>query len=1332
MANVGDSAHTPHGIGRIIDVSSVRGHTSYRVAGSGFNVWIDQTKLHVAADGKNTPPQLFDDDADFGPVNKGNSTTLPYSHGPQYSVDMFRHQQTVLPGDQPIDADERLSPSDSLTGESRKPNRPYPGPNPDLFAKSAGLDDYLEDHVRADSDDEYDPDDDGDDDYDPDDDDDDDLESDEGDFSGDDDYEGHLTHDARRYYGGDGYDDGRDADEPEDSQVVYDHDDDDHDTHHQDDFDDRYHDGAGYHEGRSRFAEFDEPGRNLDPDCRPDQGDGQWYDDIEGAVDPTPMNEDRVGRRRYAPGRALNDMTRMRQMITDPVGSRLHHLLTGERVAGLSSRYAKIPQAYRVSEFAADPQGFLERKAHQWLYGQDAHLEHQFGDYANLIEADRNLRTAAWRDVRKKAMRLRRDGKVRVREVGPSGIYASVVGDHGTYEVVILKGGSKDMTSASHGQSISSWACSCDWGRWAFKRKISYVGRLCSHGYATYLDMQSEHGRQRGNPFRHGSITDEFKTWADDNNDGCYDIDSIADFLDSCDHDVDGDDVQKLYDHVADHPDEVPERDFKLKEYTFDNDKAYKQGSKKREADVLRTRPQSLSPTMRQEADDEGNDDFVDPTVDERETTGPSQIMSAQRRASILLHGVDTMGDNGLDQEAHADTAAVSTPAPNTGGTGGISAMTASLHTAENPFSEFAHGVGGVAGGIGRAFGEPTEWALGRIPAAGAGIAHFIQDHANPGSLAGGSVPRNPATPGTTPAKTVGNPAPAGGLAPDFYKQWYPQAPAAGGAATPAKGAVQGPPLPGQTSPAKTVSDDKPAVPAPAGGPMKADENGNFTVRPGDTLSGIAKGLGISDYHDIINQNRGKIGDQGTNIEQNADLIHPGDVFNVKELGKTPGSGQEDIPAEGPGSEKGTSADFGKPGMPAAEPPATGAATPAKPADQTLHPTDLGGLLHGGSRRHADAHDDELLDRLRDLSTAPPAYHHMDERNDEVRDISEELNDRGYDAGPIVAALRYAESPGDGLANFDGQSQADWGDQPFAGSGPDPKTFFGDSAAYVDRHERPHFDDVTDLDYHDTQADDHLNSPRGPRHETPPVRNGRRRAASRRHGLGGTVGDFGGPQAGPTDLNAATNGLSAAEGPVTGFGNENRPYADPHYFGGGGPDMLATPEYTASLHYADVENDDDEDDEDMETYGGGEDGGEPREGRRVRRAGRGSRSRVRIDPGVRGGGRQQRHALSADDDFGYDGDNQSGLATFSGDAGASAMGTDVTAAFQRSAAASDLMGSAPSGGGDWDIAGAAQGFLRTAGRKFSLEEQRELEREEHPLGARNKPSREDLMGTHYL
>ena len=71
------------------------------------------------------------------------------------------------------------------------------------------------------------------------------------------------------------------------------------------------------------------------------------------------------------------------------------------------------------------------------------------------------------------------------------------------------------------------------------------------------------------------------------------------------------------------------------------------------------------------------------------------------------------------------------------------------------------------------------------------------------------------------------------------------------------------------------------------------------------------------------------------------------------------------------------------------------------------------------------------------------------------------------------------------------------------------------------------------------------------------------------------------------------------------------------------------------------------------------------------------------------------------------------------------------AAFQRSGAAAAVMSENRASSND-DIAAHAQAFLRTAGRKYSPEEQRELEAEFHPQGARNLPTDDELEGTHYL
>jgi integrase/recombinase XerD len=64
------------------------------------------------------------------------------------------------------------------------------------------------------------------------------------------------------------------------------------------------------------------------------------------------------------------------------------------------------------------------------------------GDKERMVPLSDPARTAltAWKDVRAKAMRLKTSGAVHVKDLAPGRIMASVDGDHGTYDVTILKG----------------------------------------------------------------------------------------------------------------------------------------------------------------------------------------------------------------------------------------------------------------------------------------------------------------------------------------------------------------------------------------------------------------------------------------------------------------------------------------------------------------------------------------------------------------------------------------------------------------------------------------------------------------------------------------------------------------------------------------------------------------------------------------------------------------------------------------------------------------------------------------------------------------------------
>ncbi|WP_267716818.1 hypothetical protein [Streptomyces sp. CoH17] len=118
----------------------------------------------------------------------------------------------------------------------------------------------------------------------------------------------------------------------------------------------------------------------------------------------------------------------------------------------------------------------------------------EWKQYLALLETDSMVRQAAWAQVRTKAVRLRTEGHVHVEEFDPREILAQVRGDHGTYQVKVSR--KHEHENMQH--KVSGWTCSCPWGKWAWKRKRKYVGRMCSHAYATYMQMQSlEHSQKK-------------------------------------------------------------------------------------------------------------------------------------------------------------------------------------------------------------------------------------------------------------------------------------------------------------------------------------------------------------------------------------------------------------------------------------------------------------------------------------------------------------------------------------------------------------------------------------------------------------------------------------------------------------------------------------------------------------------------------------------------------------------------------------------------------------------------------------------------------------------
>ena len=337
--------HTQYGPGRIIASETVRGHRTFRVAGEGFEVWLDEAKLG-GLDDDYTDARLA-----WAPMDNDNSTELPYNPEPQFDAIGYpgdEDSSTIQPIHN-IDADERLHPSDSISFEDESEDE-QPAPNPDLFARSAGLEEKL------------------------------------------------LPAMNEMWMG---------------------------------------------------------------------QSIGQQAGDV------------------------INDVT---DKISDLVdagpgwGNLIHD--AEYRPAGLDSRYIDLTASVDyhndpVAQFRHDPDAYINRIGHI----MDEGLNPRFAEYMDLVEADGGIREAAWKDVRAKAMRLKREGHVHVKDLAPTRIMASVEGDHGTYDVQIIKAGSFGGTGGA--QSIANWHCACEWGRWAFRRKFTFVGRLCSHAYASYLTMQS-------------------------------------------------------------------------------------------------------------------------------------------------------------------------------------------------------------------------------------------------------------------------------------------------------------------------------------------------------------------------------------------------------------------------------------------------------------------------------------------------------------------------------------------------------------------------------------------------------------------------------------------------------------------------------------------------------------------------------------------------------------------------------------------------------------------------------------------------------------------------
>lgn len=479
------------------------------------------------------------------PVDTSNSVTLPYDPTPQHQA-YPATESTILPGEMTIDADERTSPADSLTFDHAETSEagPYPGPAPHLFARRTAGERVLpwtnEDWERV-----------------------------EENRLPEDDYAGHP--DSLPY--------------PPTEQD--------------------YAEWEARHPHLSHIRQA-YPGRHREephPEMVLDGGEEVWDSEDWLATHPGPVFNDAREQERY-------EQWVEKHTGQGELGDKFLHTYepvhASYRPAGLSDKYADVhgyvdPMSV-TAQLADDPIGFMERKAAQWE--ADHPLDPRIGHAMDLEAIDPQIRTAAWKDVREKAKRLRREGNVTVHESNPQAIYASVVGDHGTYETVIVQG-----KTYNTGGNLGSWICECPWGRWAFKRKVSYVGRFCSHALATYMEMRAgkPNKKPRTVPYGRSASLHEAMPYTED---GYVEGDGW----------IPGEDFD---------PNDRDEMD--IMRAVWEQEKADRiraQGSI-HEAVPLSLRPRRLTPDFIVNDTDEPITEVqtVDVEEDERTTTGPDQIV---------------------------------------------------------------------------------------------------------------------------------------------------------------------------------------------------------------------------------------------------------------------------------------------------------------------------------------------------------------------------------------------------------------------------------------------------------------------------------------------------------------------------------------------------------------------------------------------------------------------------------------------------------------------------------------------------------------------------------
>lgn len=562
---------------------------------------------------------------------------------------------------------------------------------------------------------------------------------------------------------------------------------------------------------------------------------------------------------------------------------------------GLDDRYAELMMDADfhnnpVAQFRHDPDAYINRVGHVSFEGHNPRM----AEYMDLVEANAGIREAAWSDVRKKAMRLRAEGRVHTEDLAPDRIYASVEGDHGTYETMISKKGAFGGYGGGH--AISNWHCSCEWGKWAFQRRYTFVGRLCSHGYATYLTMQSAHLTDQPRIKRQTPYPKRRKR---------------ADALQM--------EPQRLVpEMVVNDTEDEP----LLVDVTKDERKTtgpdgivHFSNLTDAEREILGQRAINIHGAYRLGGDQHDDDWKVEDAVDGvgaleeiRDWADKPQqddLGHMDRRVDDIRDAVEEARDAGTDADQ----------------------LVASRHFAapgdEQPVAPFDDPYGGGGGAA-----APFEDPYGADPNGIGGGA----DDGFPGGGAGGGIGGEPGT-GYDPSGTgIGG----YGDAPETGIGGYGAAPETGigGGSTPqytidGSGALGGGGNESVTPPGGATDTGNPSGGA-AGGAGGVGSDGTYTVKPGDTLSDIANQYGGGKSYQDLATSSGI---------SNPDLIHPGDT--IKGLGgggsaaggastsssSSPAAGTSDPSGGGSAGDSGYSSLMGGGGSSGA----SGASNPASP-----------------------------------------------------------------------------------------------------------------------------------------------------------------------------------------------------------------------------------------------------------------------------------------------------------------------------------------------------------------------------------------------------------------